>query len=317
MAIKNTPNLEEEQELKSHIRQMREDGATDEDIRKMHPDVTFDEDNNGRITPIDVSQYPDEVREQIFTEEKLRRTIEEKRNVDFQSSIDDDSEREHTVALEMQLKKDEFNVYLKKTFPKIVGDRKMTDEELTKNVKLNTQKSIELNATIKKINVKHTKRLAKEVARKRRESKFRFINYKESHQTYFEDLMKLGKRQKATMDPENDGLNEVQRIIRDMDEIERKLGRPIIPHRDIVENEESDFDSKTYTKPNDILIRPSSQTELGSGYSDDILQKISGLSNREIVEMREEIHPKDFLFQFMKLTGISKEELERFRRRNE
>jgi len=34
------------------------------------------------------------------------------------------------------------------------------------------------------------------------------------------------------------------------------MGRPIVPHRDIVESEESDFDSNSMTNPTDILIRP-------------------------------------------------------------
>jgi len=51
-------------------------------------------------------------------------------------------------------------------------------------------------------------------------------------------------------------LNDVQRTIRDIAAMELQLGRPIIPHRDIVESEESDFDSNTYTKPTDILIKP-------------------------------------------------------------
>ena len=32
------------------------------------------------------------------------------------------------------------------------------------------------------------------------------------------------------------------------------MGRPIIPHRDIVESEESDLDPKAYTNSNDDLI---------------------------------------------------------------
>jgi len=214
-----------------------------------------------RITPIEARNFSDEFRISIFNEEKLRREIEEKRNVDFEISLNDDNERIRIAAAEIQLKKDVFDVYLKKTFPDIVGNRKMNDEEVAKNEKLNTQTSIDLNTATKKINLKHIKRLSNEVSRKRKESEFRFANYEELHQTYFEDIMELGVHQKNTMNPEADGLNEVQRVIRDMHALELKLGRPIIPHRDIVESEESDFDSKTYTKPNDILIRPTLVTE--------------------------------------------------------
>jgi hypothetical protein len=214
-----------------------------------------------RITPITVSNYPAEFRDRIFKEDRLRREIEEKRNADFKNSINDDRERVNIADGEMQLKRDAFDVYLKKTFPEIVGNRKMTDGDVAKNEKLNTQTSINLKADTKKLHLKRSNRLASEVKRKRRESEFKFVNYEELYQTYFEDMMELGIHQKSTMNAEGDGLNEVQRTIRDVAAMELKLGRPIIPHRDIVESEESDFDSNTYTTPNDILIRPILVTE--------------------------------------------------------
>jgi hypothetical protein len=209
-----------------------------------------------RITPITVSNYPPELGTLIFNEEQLRREIETERNIDFQNSIIDDSERADIADAEIQLKKDVFDVYLKKTFPDIVGNRKMTDEQVDGNDMLNKSKAVELNTATKKLHRNNTKRLANEVNRKRRESEFRFVNYEELYQTYFEDMMELGVHQKNTMNSETDGLNDVQRTIRDIAAMELQLGRPIIPHRDIVESEESDFDSNTYTKPTDILIKP-------------------------------------------------------------
>jgi hypothetical protein len=243
-----------------------------------------------RIKPIVVSNYPDEFRDSIFKEERTRTELEETRNADFQESINDNTERRNIAEAEIQLKKDIFAVYLKKTFPDIVGNRKMTDTEVAKNEKLNTQKSNELKSATKKLHLKRSNRLSNEVKRKRKESEFRFANYEELYQTYFEDMMELGTHQKKMMNPETDGLNEVQRIIRDMDALELKLGRPVIPHRDIVESEESDFDSNTYTKPTDIFIRPTLVTDGASNIQKEV----------RLESARKQLNPnqkqKEFIF---------------------
>ena len=83
----------------------------------------------------------------------------------------------------------------------------------------------------------------------------------------------IGNRLKTTMNKTADGLNDVQRIIRDMNTIELKLGRSVIPHRDFVESEESDFDSNTYTNPNDIFIKPTDINADVPNISKDIMLK--------------------------------------------
>ena len=42
--------------------------------------------------------------------------------------------------------------------------------------------------------------------------------------------------------------------------MEIRLGRPIVPHRDIVESNESDFDSESASKSTDLLIKPKEES---------------------------------------------------------
>ena len=116
---------------------------------------------------------------------------------------------------------------------------------------------MEIKATKLKLQRSKNERLISERNRIHRENTFKIIKSEgKSTQNFFETETEIGNRSKTIMNTTDDGLNEVQRIIRDMDAIELKLGRPVIPHRDFVESEESDFDSNTYTNPNDIFIKP-------------------------------------------------------------
>ena len=73
----------------------------------------------------------------------------------------------------------------------------------------------------------------------------------------FEEEIVIEQKQKLALNPEIENLNEVQRTLKEIGEAEIRLGRKIIPHRDIVESEDSDFDVNSYTKPTDILIKES------------------------------------------------------------
>jgi len=65
----------------------------------------------------------------------------------------------------------------------------------------------------------------------------------------------------------NERILSVQQTIDRVKQIEGELGRSIVPHRDIVESEESDFDTNSSTKSTDVLINttplPSTRTKYG------------------------------------------------------
>ena len=78
--------------------------------------------------------------------------------------------------------------------------------------------------------------------------------------TFLEEEIIIEQQEKIQRNPELDGLNKIERTIKEMKQMEIRLGRPIVPHRDIVESDESDFDSQSATKETDILIRPSQKS---------------------------------------------------------
>ena len=74
--------------------------------------------------------------------------------------------------------------------------------------------------------------------------------------TFLEEEIIIEQKEKIGRNPQLDGLNDIQRTIKEVNDMEIRLGKPIVPHRDIVETEESDFESDTSTSSSDILIRP-------------------------------------------------------------
>ena len=105
------------------------------------------------------------------------------------------------------------------------------------------------------------KRVEEEKIRKQKEIKL-VTNTKTAKNvsTFLEEEIIIEQQEKKDRNPEIDGLNDVQKIIKEANDMEVRLGRPIVPHRDIVESNESDFDSDTATKSTDILIKPSQKS---------------------------------------------------------
>src|SRR5210317_1993683 len=182
---------------------------------------------------------------EFFTEEDKARLIleEQERRVQFDEKI--------------KIMKAEFELYLKNTFPEFVGDRNMTDGDKQKNQADIKRKKEENSTKVKELQRKKIERLEREKERKLVESQLRLNKLTEGEvQTFFEEEIIIEQKEKIAQNPQIENLNPVQKQIREIEEMEIRMGRPIVPHRDIVESEESDFDSNSMTNPTDILIRP-------------------------------------------------------------
>jgi hypothetical protein len=64
----------------------------------------------------------------------------------------------------------------------------------------------------------------------------------------------LEQKEKTERNPDITKETEVQTKLRELAQMEKQLGRKIVPHRDIVESEDSDFDLNTDNTKDDILI---------------------------------------------------------------
>ena len=107
----------------------------------------------------------------------------------------------------------------------------------------------------KALQTKKVVRLKAEQIRKAEEGDFKVNRIRKSEvHTFFEGDVLLEQKEKAERNPDINNETEVQTKLREIALMERKLGRKIVPHRDIVESEESDFDLNSDISPDDILI---------------------------------------------------------------
>jgi hypothetical protein len=58
-------------------------------------------------------------------------------------------------------------------------------------------------------------------------------------------------------------MTDIERARKEINDLERKLGREVVPHRDIIESTDSDFDIDSQLNPTDILIRDTAETDTG------------------------------------------------------
>ena len=207
--------------------------------------------------PVDGNVLTDEDRRRLFMEEEKRRMISDERFEEFQRAIAEDAERRDIFKEEIRIMKEDFQIWLEKNFPKITGGKNVDVKEIPKIEREN--KLVKKEIVTRKANLQKNKvdRLSNEKKRKKKESEFKInkIGIREI-QTFFEEDILIEQREKLSKNPELEGLNDIQTTIKEMKEMELRLGRPIVPHRDIVESEESDFDTKSYTTTDDILIKP-------------------------------------------------------------
>ena len=213
--------------------------------------------------PVDavLEDFSESEKARLLLEEDKRRAVSDQRRLDFENAFLEEQQRRVAFDEKIRIMKAEFELFLKNTFPEFVGDRNMTDdskEKIQSDIKSKKEqnKAIEIDLQKKKL-----ERLEREKERKLVERNLTLNKLTEGEvQTFFEEEIIIEQKQKVAQTPELEQLNPVQRQIKEMNEMEIRMGRPIVPHRDIVESEESDFDRNSVTKSDDILIKPSDRT---------------------------------------------------------
>ena len=215
-----------------------------------------------KIDPIlDVEEFSKEDRRRIFAEEKERRVIEDERFRKIQEAFEDEKERRITFKKELEQMKIDFHLYLKEKYPDIVGEKNIKDKDVEKKKEEAILLAEEIRIKKEKLKQNMVIRLEEEKIRKQKEVRM-VTNTKTAVNvsTFLEEEIIIEQQEKKDRNPELDGLNEVQRTIKEVKAMEIRLGRPIVPHRDIVESEDSDFDSERTTNSTDILIKPSQKS---------------------------------------------------------
>lgn len=205
---------------------------------------------------IDGSSLSDSDRARLIIEEDKRRDVNNERFKDLEIAFEEEQKRRLLFDEQIKVMKSEFELFLKKTFPQFVGERNIKDSDIQRTESEVNRLKEDGKLKVKDIQKKQVERLEREKERKLIESNLKINKLTRAEvQTFFEEELIIEQKQKLSLNPEIENLNEVQKTLKEIGEAELRLGRKIIPHRDIVESEDSDFDVNSYTKPTDILIK--------------------------------------------------------------
>jgi hypothetical protein len=220
---------------------------------------------------IDVTVLSEIEKRRLASEEQKRRMMGDERSADIQQSFEEEQERRQLFDEEIEVMKFEFEQYLKDKYPEFDKDnienrdvvtnppspeelqaKEEQKQRLREERRRNKQQQKDKKRKLQK---QKLQRLEREKERKAQENEFEINKLRRDEiNTFLEEDIIIEQKEKLARNPEIEGLNEVQIKLKEIEQFEKRLGRPIIPHRDIVESEESDLDPKAYTNSNDDLI---------------------------------------------------------------
>jgi hypothetical protein len=221
---------------------------------------------------VDSARLSEQDKRRLAVEEDKRRKLENERRVDIDESYKEEQERRMMFDDKIQNMKLEFEQYLKEQYPEfdksniankeVVADppspEQLREIEIQKQNNLAELKRKQAAQKTKEseLQMKKIERLEREKERKSQENEFQINRLREDEiQIFLEDDVILEQKEKMMRNPEIQGLSDVQIKLKEIEQYEIRLGRPIVPHRDIVESDESDLDPKSYTTTDDILIK--------------------------------------------------------------
>jgi len=220
---------------------------------------------------IDVTVLSEIEKRRLASEEQKRRMMGDERSADIQQSFEEEQERRQLFDEEIEVMKFEFEQYLKDKYPEFDKDNienrdvvtnppspeelQAKEEEKQRLREEGRRNKQQQKAKKRNLQTQKLQRLEREKERKAQENEFEINKLRRDEiNTFLEEDIIIEQKEKLARNPEIEGLNEVQIKLKEIEQFEKRLGRPIIPHRDIVESEESDLDPNAYTNSNDDLI---------------------------------------------------------------
>ena len=205
------------------------------------------------VTVVSAASLSESDSKKLLTEEQKRRKIDDARRLDVEEAQKDEMERRLLFDDKVQLMKDEYQLFLKNNYPNVVGEKQIKDSDVSTLQASINQRKTQIEVKENQLKDRIVERLEREKRRKAQESKLK-VNRVSTNQRFFESEVETEYDEKLVNNPEIENLTDVQLTIKQVSNLEQKLGRKIISHRDIMERPESDFSINTNFKPNDILI---------------------------------------------------------------
>ena len=203
-------------------------------------------------------------RERFLENEMDRRDIERRRRIAIDALIGDEPQTKLDFDEYIATLQSEFDLLMQSEYPWFTRNVITTPKE-KEDLKIANQANLErLKNSREARRAKYRKALDYEVIRKSAETNLTYNTLRDDEQQdIFEDTVNDGITASDEENSDSNSMTDIEKTKQSINDLERKLGRTIVPHRDIIESADSDFDSDSQLKPGDILIRDTVETDSG------------------------------------------------------
>ena len=203
-------------------------------------------------------------RMEFLDNERIRRNTEDERRIAIDILIADEPQTklefdEYITNLQL-----EFDLLMQSKYPSFTRTPTTTPKEkedlkISIDVEQKRIKTLQLSRR-----AKNRKRREDELARKAAERALKYAELRdEEQQDIFEDTVNDDMIEESEENLDLNNMTDIERARKEINDLERKLGREVVPHRDMIESVDSDFDSDSQLKPGDILIRDDIEMDTG------------------------------------------------------
>ena len=194
----------------------------------------------------------------------IRRNTEDERRIAIDILIGDEPQTKLEFDEYIKNLQSEFDLLMQSKYPyftrtPITTPKEKEDLKISIEVEKKRFKTLQLRRR-----AKNRKRRQDELARKAEERALKYNELRdEEQQDIFEDTVSDDMIEESEENLDLNNMTDVERSRKEINDLERKLGRKVVPHRDIIESTDSDFDIDSQLNPNDILIRDTVETDMG------------------------------------------------------
>ena len=205
---------------------------------------------------------------EFLDNDRTRRGTENERRIDIDALIVAEPQTKADFDAHAILRQSEFDLLMGEKYPWFVRELNMTPaerEQKRKEFKLEKER-LELVWAARR--AKNQKNYNKELARKAAEAQLKWQKLRdEEQQEVFEDTVNDDNIEIQEANSDSNNMTDIEKARNAIANLESDLGRPIVPHRDIIESTDSDFDIDSQLNPTDILIRD--DIEMDTGLTED------------------------------------------------
>ena len=223
-------------------------------------------------------------RMRFLDDEFTRRSNEDERRIAIDALIAAEPQTKLDFDAHAVLLQSEFDLLMQEKYPWFVRELNTTPAERKQKAKELKIEKERLELVWETRRAQNQKNYDAELARKAVEAQLKWQKLRdEEQQDIFEDVVADDEIEIREENSDSNNMTDIEKAKKAIADLESRLGKSIVPHRDMIESTDSDFDHESQLNPDDILIRDDMETDSGLTIERQI----------ELLELKESMESAD------------------------